>query len=72
MDNYFFSNISLPVLLPAYSGEERTSREQYVTQLPGLICIFRAGISLPALKPPPALKGAPGDPTSAPSAPPHP
>lgn len=48
MDNYFFSNVSLPLLLPAYSDEERTSLEQYVTQLPGLICIFRAGISLPA------------------------
>lgn len=48
MNNYFFSNVSLPLLLPAYSDEERISLEQYVTQLPGLICIFRAGISLPA------------------------
>ena len=50
MDNHFFSNVSLPLLLTVYSDEERTSLEQYVTQLPGLICIFRAWISLPALK----------------------
>lgn len=62
MDNYFFSNVSLPLLLPAYSDEERTSLEQYVTQLPGLICIFRAGISLPAWKPPPTPKDTPETP----------
>lgn len=70
MDNYF-SNISLPLLLPAYSGEERISWEQHVSQLPGLICIFRAGIS-PRTKTTPHRKELPWDPTSAPSAPPQP
>ena len=67
MDNHFFSNVSLPLLLTVYSDEERTSLEQYVTQLPGLICIFRAWISLPALKPPPAPKDAPWDSSGTPT-----